>query len=271
VAGWSVALDADDAEAYAAFATDRLWCGYAIADLEPPFRAYSTVAIARRESDVAACLVLRHPAFTAVVPHGSPDGLVALLALMDLPRVTHLFARAEHLPALHERFDYAPTPMQRMAIDADSFRPVDGGAQRLGPDDLPPLLDLYSEYDGNAFQPDQLPLGVFYGVRSGTRLLAAGGTQVTSRRSSIAAVGNIFTRPEARGRGLAAAVTSAVVAELLAGCYQDAILNVAVANEAAIHVYSRLGFRTHCQHYEGVALLRSHDVDARHGGAAVQE
>jgi predicted GNAT family acetyltransferase len=47
-----------------------------------------------------------------------------------------------------------------------------------------------------------------------------------------------------------------VVADLLAGSCQDAILNVAVANEPAIRVYSRLGFRTHCQHFEGLATLR---------------
>jgi ribosomal protein S18 acetylase RimI-like enzyme len=256
VADWSVTLDADDAAAHAAFATDRLWCGYAIADLDPPFRAYSTVAVARRGSDVAACLTLRHPAFVAVVPHGPYDGLVALFAHTDLPPAALLFARTEHLPAVRRHFDYAPTTMLRMAVNAGSFRPIDGVAERLGPNDLADLLDLYSGYDGNAFHPDQLALGVFYGIRDGARLLAAGGTHVASARSRIAAVGNIFTHPEARGHGLAAAVTSAVVADLLAGSCQDAILNVAVANEPAIRVYTRLGFRTHCHHFEGLARLR---------------
>jgi hypothetical protein len=176
MAAWSVTLDADDAAAHAAFATDRLWSGYAIADLDPPFRAYSTVAVARRGSDVAACLTLRHPAFVAVVPHGPYDGLVALLAHMELPRAAFLFARAEHLPAVKHHFDYVPTPMLRMAVNAGRFRPIEGVAQRLGPDDLADLLELYSGYDGNAFQPDQLALGVFYGIREGGRLLAAGGT-----------------------------------------------------------------------------------------------
>ena len=33
------------------------------------------VAIARRGAEMAACLVLRHPDFTSVVPHGPADGL----------------------------------------------------------------------------------------------------------------------------------------------------------------------------------------------------
>jgi RimJ/RimL family protein N-acetyltransferase len=256
--GWSITLEADDAEAYEAFATDRLWCGYAIADLEPPLRAYSRVAVARRAEEVAACLVLRHPAFAAIVPHGAADGLLALLQRIELPAEANLFAREEHLAALHQRYDYpSPTRMLRMAADASSFEPGAGGADRLAPDDVPALLELYSTYPGNAFQPDQVASGIFYGVREGTRVIAAAGTHVASRRYGIAAVGNIFTSPEARGLGFASAVTSAVVAELLRNGCREVILNVAIDNEAAIHVYTRLGFRTHCRHYEGMATLRA--------------
>jgi ribosomal protein S18 acetylase RimI-like enzyme len=259
MAVWRVELDVDDRAAYAAFATDRLWCAYAIADLEPPVRAHSRVAVARSGADVAACLVLRHPAFNALVPHGAADGLAAILGRLALPPELHLFARDEHLDLLRRHLAYpAPTPMLRMAVDATTFRaPAAVGADRLGPDDLPALLDLYDGYAGSAFHPDQLAPGVFYGVRDGRRLLAAAGTHVVSGRRGIAAVGNIYTRPEARGRGLGGAVTGAVVGELLAGPCRDAVLNVAAANEPAIRVYTRLGFRTHCRHYEGIASHRA--------------
>ena len=98
---------------------------------------------------------------------------------------------------------------------------------------------------------------MFYGLRDGARLIAAAGTHVVSRRRGIAAVGNIYTRPEARGRGFGRAVTGAVVAELLAGPCRDAVLNVAAANEPAIRVYTRPGFWTHCRHYEGAATRRA--------------
>jgi len=255
--GWSVALDVDDADAYAAFATDRRWGGYAIADLDPPYRAHSRVAVARCGDEVAACLVLRHPAFASVVPHGPPEGLDALLERAALPRRTYFLAREEHLPVLRRRFDLpAPAPMLRMAVDSETFRPAGTGADRLTPDDLPALLDLYAGYAGSAFQPDQLANGVFYGVRDGTSLLAAAGTHVVSARFGIAAVGNVFTRPVVRGRSLGVAVAGAVVAELLAGPCRDAILNVGAANEHAARVYTRLGFQVHCRHYEGKGTLR---------------
>ena len=89
--GWLVETDVDDADAYAAFATDRLWCGYAVADLEPPFRAYSRVAVARCGADVAACLVLRHPDFNSIVPHGPAAGLDAILERIELPAIGSIF------------------------------------------------------------------------------------------------------------------------------------------------------------------------------------
>src|SRR5215217_5258240 len=129
---WSLTLDTNDAEAYAAFATDRIWCGYALADLDQPFRAHSKVAVARHGRDVAACLVLRHPAFAAVVPHGPHDGVVKLMEHIDLPDAAHLFAREEHLTALRLRFEYPePTPMYRMAVQSRTFRPVSGSVERL--------------------------------------------------------------------------------------------------------------------------------------------
>lgn len=258
VDGWEVALDVDDATAYAAFAADRRWCGYAIADLDAPFREHSRVAVARLGEEVAACLVLRHPAFTSVVPHGPAEGLAAILARAELPTTTHLFARAEHLGVLRRWFVYpAPTPMLRMGVDRTAFIPAAGRAERLGSGDLPALAELYAAYDGSAFQPDQLATGVFYGIRHGGALLAAAGTHVVSARYGIAALGNVFTRPEARGRGLARAVTSAVVQELLAGPCGEVILNVVQANAPAIAVYDRLGFRIHCPHYEGIAALQA--------------
>jgi hypothetical protein len=62
-------------------------------------------------------------------------------------------------------------------------------------------------------------------VYAGARLVAAAGAQVVSARYGIAAVGNIFARPEVRRLGFASATTSAVVAELLAGSCRDAILS----------------------------------------------
>src|SRR5205823_13545241 len=100
---------------------------------------------------------------------------------------------------------------------------------------------------------DQFAAGHIYCARAcdvGGSILAAVGTHVVAARHGIAAIGSVYTRPEARGRGYASAITAAVTAELLAGPYRDVILNVAVANEPAARIYRRLGYREHCRYRE---------------------
>ena len=274
--GWRVEADADDSAALAALADDRIWNGYSIADLAPPLRAYTHVALARRGTapPSATCLFLRHPGFNSTIPHGDPAGVLAILDTLaeadELPGETYVLARAPHLPALDRRYDFPDgrQEMIRMAVDARTFRPPHRPATRsappaepLGPDDLPALQDLYAAYEASAFTADQLLNGVFHGIRdtgvggSGT-LFAAGGTHVVAIRYGIAAVGNIYVRPTARGHGYGSAVTAATVTALLNSSCRDVILNVAVANRGATQLYARLGFHEHCRYWEGQAVRR---------------
>jgi ribosomal protein S18 acetylase RimI-like enzyme len=260
VSGWRVELDVDDETAAAALGGDRAWGGYSLADLEPPFRAYTRVAVAAGTGGQAALTDFRHPAFTSIISHGHPDGLAAILARAELPGETFVLARPEHVEPLSARYDVADLhPMVRMAVDRKTFQPPDPlpAADRLGAPDCRALLDLYASYPESAFTPDMLDLGVFYGVREDGRLLAAAGTHVVGRRGGIAAVGNIYVRPEARGLGLGRAVTARTAAELLDGPCRDVILNVAVDNEPAQRLYRRLGFREHCRYLEGMATSRA--------------
>ncbi|HEU5327326.1 MAG TPA: GNAT family N-acetyltransferase [Thermomicrobiales bacterium] len=267
-ATWQVEADADDATAAAVFATDRLWNGYSLADLAPPLRAFTTVAVACQHdahASAAACLFYRHPSFNSLIPHGAAAGIAAILAQANtagaLPQETFALAQAEQLAALARWYDFLDGrhEMLRMAVDAGTFRaPAERLArvERLGAADLEALRDLYAAYPESAFTADQLQLGVFYGVHDGAALVAAGGTHVVAPRYAIAAVGNVFTRPAARGHGYARAITAAVTAELLTTTCRDIILNVAVENAAALHVYASLGFHPHCRYWEGRARLR---------------
>jgi ribosomal protein S18 acetylase RimI-like enzyme len=73
----------------------------------------------------------------------------------------------------------------------------------------------------------------------------------------VAAVGNVFTDPAARGRGLGSRVTAAVVHELVEMKISTIVLNVAMHNQAAVRVYQKLGFWPYRGYYEGVALLKN--------------
>lgn len=263
---WEIERDAATQHALGVLGADRRWNGYSIADLAPDTRAWTRIALARRGATAshAACLFYQHPAFNSLIPDGDPAGVAAILgdaaATGGLPTATYVLARAAHLPPLAEHYRLCEQQaMTRMAVDRHTFTPptaATAGLRRLDTAALGALQALYASYPANAFTADQLAHGVFYGVRAGGRLVAAAGTHVAAPEFGIAAIGNVFTLPEARGRGYAAAVTAAVTGELLGGPCTEVILNVAAANETATNVYQRLGFTAHCGYSEARAILR---------------
>jgi predicted GNAT family acetyltransferase len=143
-------------------------------------------------------------------------------------------------------------------------------AARLGPADLAAVQQLYAvgeaAGDGPAFfAPAMLADGVFFGAREGPELTAIAGTHLVTPQESVAAVGNIYTRPERRGRGLASRLTSAVTAELLRRQMRTVALNVEQPNAVAARVYERLGYRLYCPFKEGLAVQGTDGAPEAHG------
>jgi GNAT superfamily N-acetyltransferase len=273
---WQIERDTPDEVAYAALATDRLWNGYSIADLAPATRQWTRIAVAwgteaQGAAREAACLFYQHPAFNSLIPYGDPAGVAAILddtaATGSLPTETYVLAQEPQIAALaeHYHFPQGRRPMVRMAIDRARFTPPKGGgttARRLHDADRAPLHAFYATYPDSTFTDDQLAHGVFYGVREEGTIVAAGGTHVIAAEYGLAAVGNIFVTPEARGRGLGGVVTAAIVGELLAGPCREVILNVVATNVPAMRLYQRLGFTAHCAYSEARAVLRQPDTSA---------
>ena len=131
---------------------------------------------------------------------------------------------------------------------------------RLDAGHVDALLSLYA--DGNAsgeapdfFFPAMMADNTFYGVFEDQALVAAAGTHLVAREEGIAAIGNVYTRRDRRGRGHGAAVTGAVL-HALQGI--DTIgLNVRADNPGAIAIYERLGFVRHCPFIEALAVAAS--------------
>lgn len=253
---WHVTLNASDAEAAATLSQDRVWNCFALADLLPPFREHSQVAIARRTAaaDCAACLVLRHPALTVISPFGVPEGVAAILAQLDLPALALLQAQETHLPLLQQYYRFQPgeRALLRMAVAAGTFLPPcapQAQPERLTSADLAAVQALYTHFPETHFRDDLLEHGVFYGVRNGEQVVAVGGTHVVAIDYGLAVLGNIFTHPDARRRGYARAVTAALVADLLARGCRDVVLNVVAGNSPAIALYTSLGFQTHSRYW----------------------
>ena len=125
-------------------------------------------------------------------------------------------------------------------------------------------------YPETWFTPRMLATGRYVGIRHDGRLACVAGVHVHSPAWGVAALGNVATLPELRGRGLARAACAALCLLLLEDGIETIALNVRADNAAAIAAYSLLGFEVATSYWE--ASLRdpraSGASDGRNGGRA---
>lgn len=126
-------------------------------------------------------------------------------------------------------------PDQLDSIDCSKVIPLSSA-------NLDELQAFYHEsYPENWFDPRMLETGFYYGIRLEGRIASVAGIHVYSPHYRVAALGNITTLPEFRGRGFCTATTTRLCKELLQQV--DHIgLNVKANNLSAIHCYQNLGF-----------------------------
>jgi RimJ/RimL family protein N-acetyltransferase len=253
----------DTSQIRAILSTDRAWAVYALGDLSPGFFEHTDWFGA--EDGTAVLMLYRAFGTPLLFALGSPERVGGLLDELGNETDLYLSIRPEILPVVQERFQVrGETPMWRMVLKPSRFRPITGPAVRLGAADLPALQRLHAggNPDGQPaddapdfFSPTMVIQGVYYGIFDECKeLMAAAGTHLVVPAESVAAVGNVYTRPDQRGRGLSKVATSAVFAELLARPELQVIaLNVRQDNAAAISVYERLGFERYCAFFEGQA------------------
>jgi len=236
----------DSSSVRALLEADRAWCAFALADLAPPYCGHSEWHTGDRG------LVLVYRGFDPPLLFATGEAAPLLAGCLREPEY-YFSLRPETLPALRAA-GYRTSgeiAVVRMLL-ARFVEPDCAGAVRLGPDDLEDLQRLYTGDDAPPFfAPSMLSHGVFCGIREGGELVAAAGTQVLARELGVAAVGNVFTRPDRRGRGYGLRTSAAVLRELLP--LPTIVLNVYERNTGAIRIYERLGFVRHCAHLDGTA------------------
>ncbi len=248
----------DRAAIRAILETDRTWSVYALGDLAPgQFEHCEWFA-----GGGGLAMLYRRFAIPVLF-------LIGDAPLDELPpqRRVALQVRPGALPALDNWYEAERlTPMWRMALNSARFRPAEAaGAVRLGASDLPDVEALYA--DGQTahespdfFFPSMLSEGFFFGIREHGALVSIAGTHLVSPEESVAAIGNVYTRRDRRGRGFGSRATTAVADALVACGVRTIALNVNQHNAGAIRIYERLGFDRYCEFFEGVGRYRA---DAR--------
>ena len=181
--------------------------------------------------------------WSALADLAGPGGAV-VVARADVPApppgwVAHPPIRSHQMVA--ERLT-PPTPDERAARAA--VRPLTVASAGRA-------LALVAAAQPGPFLARTIELGGFVGIEDdGRRLVAMAGERL--RLGGHTEVGGVCTHPDARGRGLAAAVTRHVAAGIL-DRGEVPFLHVAHGNDPAVRLYERLGF-THRRTVDFVLL-----------------
>jgi GNAT superfamily N-acetyltransferase len=246
----------------AALDRDRAWSAYAIGDLAPERLEFCSWHAPAADPHT---LVLLYRGFTPPIlfATGDPALLSQVFIELDAPAVSlHLLPEmADALQPAYASTDI--TPMWRMTVSAESFRPAAGDEEVVALDPLHEgaVAALFADARENGeeppfYRPSMLADGSFRGIWEGPDLVAVAGAHLFSSALGVCTIGNVYTRRDRRRRGLGARVTSAVVRNALAKTIPTIVLNVSQTNDTARRVYEQLGFRVHCAFVEGLAELR---------------
>ena len=228
---------------------DPAWTVYALGDLSP--RMFDKC----RWYSPDLTMILRDYGTTILFATG-PGSIRE--ALSEVTGSIHLQVKRDALDEIARMATVtAERLMRRMVWKPGSLPSIDPQVTRLDATDVTSIEQLYADgtSSGEApdfFYPSMVSDGVFFGVYEDDALVAVAGTHLVAREENAAAIGNVYTRRDRRGRGLGGASTAAVLREL--NGIETVGLNVRADNDAAIRVYESLGFVRHCEFHEGIAV-----------------
>ncbi|MEV6825923.1 GNAT family N-acetyltransferase [Amycolatopsis sp. NPDC051102] len=112
-------------------------------------------------------------------------------------------------------------------------------AVRLGPADVPEMLDLVERTRPGPFRERTVELGTYLGIRRGGALVAMAGERL--HPPGYTEISAVCTDPAHRGQGLATRLVLAVAAGIRERG-ETPIMHAAAGNTGAIRLYLSLGF-----------------------------
>lgn len=226
---------------------------YAIGDLDDFFWPH-TIWYALRESGEVRQIVLFYVDLAMRLPtilaYAEPpqslmrDLLRALLPVLPKRFYAHLTESTVDVFTDHYRVQSHGSFHKMGLTDQSRLESADGSeAVALPAADTEELNTLYkASYPSHWFVPRMLETGFYFGIRRGGALVSVAGVHVYSQQYKVAALGNITTRPDVRGQGLATAVTARLCQELLRAGIECIGLNVRADNRGAVACYEKIGF-----------------------------
>jgi len=225
---------------------------YELGDLSEPYRSSTRYFTSRSAAGWIDGVVMIYDASdppTLIALAKGPEEHAAVLGLLQrlMPSLpdqlyAHLSPGLEEAFGLFGRREPRGDHLKYVLARADALvGQKTGGAVRLGPenaDEVQAFLD--AAYPGHFFHPRVLERRMAFGLRDEGVMKSFAGLHVMSR--SVAALGNVATAPDARGRGYARRCITALIEALTEADVRTIGLNVEADNTAAMVLYTRLGF-----------------------------
>ncbi|WP_406222600.1 GNAT family N-acetyltransferase [Streptomyces canus] len=174
-------------------------------------------------------------AFAALADPGDPAAWADLHTLVG-PATTVRIKPVETVP---EGWDIVGGGVGVQLVDTALRAEHAPEAIRLGPDDVPEILDLVARTHPGPFLKRTIALGTYLGIRDQGRLIALAGERI--RPPGWTEISAVCTDPAYRGRGLATRLVRAVAAGIRERG-DIPFLHAAADNANAIRLYESIGF-----------------------------
>ena len=147
-------------------------------------------------------------------------------------------------------------PHYKMALKRIALSIADKNIKRLSVKDIPIINEFYATaYPDNWFDKRMLETQKYFGYFAENKLVGVAGIHVYSEEYKVAALGNIATLPEFRGRQIGYMLTSQLCLDLKESVNYIG-LNVKSDNIAAISCYRKVGFEI-VGNYDECLILNS--------------
>ncbi len=186
--------------------------------------------------------------------------LKAVKLLVSLLPYSSIFAIVpqDHRVLVEEHYQFLTIgKFLLMDLTENQYRkPETHPTERLTLRNLEEVNDFYLTTNAGAWNPTQLEIGSFHGIRVSEKLVSICGTiGVYQKKPGVSVIGNLVTKPKFEGHGFGTSVLCGVIDDLFKN-YQHVTLMVESDNHTALRIYDRLGFTLHATQTIGVCQRR---------------
>ena len=228
---------------------DRVFCAYALCQLEPERFSHTRWYLAEGDSGEALVMhstgSLRGPVLgfgADLFCLGDPEPLNVILSLHPGPRFVRLWAQVEHGPILRRHFRLvrdSPVLLFRNPSEAE-VGPIEPPVRRLSSADIQEINRLFRSEGVGLYRAAFIDRGLWYGYFEDGLLVAVSSYETISPTYGVALDGRALTHPKYRGRHYMEPLTASK-RRGTSGLYPLRVHKVDPANQAMMRIRSRLG------------------------------